>query len=360
MTDQSTKATSIALDIMGGDLGPEEAMLGAKMALDQKWIDGKLILVGKEEIIEEFLEREKLTNDPRIEVFPASEVIGMDEKPIPSIKQKKDASLVRAIELVKIGNCSAAVSCGNTGSLMACSTIRLRPLEGVSKPALATVWPSRENHFVLLDAGANPQCKAENLFQYAVLGNLYAKTALNIENPRVGLLSIGTEEGKGNDLNRESHELLKKLGKKINYIGQIEGFQLFNNEVDVVVTDGFTGNIVLKSCESLWKMLKVLIKEEATLNPIRKIGALGFVGTMKGVKSRLNPDDFAGAPLLGLGGTVLKAHGSSNRSYIANAIRIAGLTIKADLKEQSEKDIAEANAILSQIESQESDSSSKK
>lgn len=251
---------------MGADKGPEEVLAGVQMALRAGSVHS-LILVGNEAVIQPILGKLKLAGDARLRIHHCTEVIGMDEKPIQSLKQKKDASLVQTVELVKAGTAAAAVSCGNTGALMACSTLRLRPLEGVTKPALATVWPSKDTHFVLLDGGANPVCKPENLVHYAILGNAYARDALGLEKPRVGLLSIGTEEGKGNDLINETHPLLKKMDGLIHYVGLVEGFDLFRNEVDVVVCDGYTGNVVLKSCEGLYKMMKGLIKEEVTRNP---------------------------------------------------------------------------------------------
>jgi len=339
----SEQRRTIAVDAMGSDLGPEEIAHGVKIALQQgHGLDG-VVMVGKEEVLNPILAKLQLDRDPRVTVFNASEVIGMDEKPIQSLKSKKDASMVRTVELVKLGTCAAAVSCGNTGALMACATLRLRPMEGVSKPALATVWPSKDNHFILLDAGANPQCKPENLVHYAILGHHYAKDAIGLDKPRVGLLTIGTEEGKGTDLVNEAHRLLRGLGEQINYIGPVEGFQFFTNEVDVIVTDGFTGNVALKSCESLWKMLKALIKEEAKVNPLRMAGALAAAPLYKGVRGRLDPDRYGGAPLLGLQGNVLKAHGSANRNAIAAAVGIAARVVQRHLTQHCRDDIAVAN-----------------
>ena len=331
---------------MGSDLGPGEVVAGVALALKNGWAPGKIVVAGRENEIEEAFIEHKLVDDQRVELFAASEIIEMHDKPIQSLKTKKDASLVRAVELVKLGTCAAAVSCGNTGSLMACATLKLRPVEGVSKPALASVWPSLENSFVVLDVGANPQCRPENLLHYAILGHQYARDALGVAKPRVGLLSIGTEEGKGTDLTDQAHHLLKGLGEQINYIGLIEGFQLFNNEVDVVVTDGFTGNVVLKTCESLWKMLKALVTEEVRKSPIRMAGALLMKGGLSDAKNRLDPRKHGGAMLLGLRGTVLKAHGSSDREAIANAIRIAGIAIKHDLGAHTVSAIAHANETL--------------
>lgn len=331
---------------MGADLGIDEVLAGAALALHQgEALDG-LVLVGDEAAIRPRLKAHGLHNDERIRILPAQEVITPGEKPIQALKQKKDASLVRAIEQVKEGNCAAAVSCGNTGALMACATLKLRPMEGVSKPALSTVWPSRDHHFVLLDAGANPQCKPENLLHSAILGNAFARDIVGIQRPRVGLLTIGTEEGKGNELTAESHELLKRLGNQINYAGLIEGFDVFQNKVDVVVTDGFTGNVLLKTCEGLWKMLKGLVKEEVKKSPVRMAGAWLMRGALHGIKHRLDPDRYGGALLLGLRGTVVKAHGSSNRQAIRHAIRIAGLIVRNQMQSHISQDLQKANQLV--------------
>ena len=331
---------------MGSDMGPAEVVGAVALALEKGWVNEKIVLVGREEELRALTGELGITDHPSLEFYNASEVIGRQEKPIQSLKGKKDASLVRAVELVKDGRCGAAVSCCNTGSLMACSTLKLRPIDGVSKPALASVWPSLKGKFVVLDVGANPQCRPENLLHYAILGNQYARDALGIKKPRVGLLSIGTEEGKGTDLTNQAHVLLRDLGDQINYVGLIEGFQLFNDEVDVVVTDGFTGNVLLKSCESLWPMLKGLVSEEVRKSPIRMAGALLMKGGLKSMKNRLDPKQFGGAPLLGLKGTVLKAHGSSDREAIANAIRIAGIAIEHDIGSHTVSAIASANEAL--------------
>lgn len=340
------KSLSIALDVMGSDQGPAAMIQAARIALEHNWVPQSLLLVGDPAIISKARSEQGLAAHPKLEVQPASEVIEMHEKPIQSLKAKKDASLVRTIEAVKDARCAAAVSCGNTGALMACATLRLRPIEGVSKPALASVWPSRENRFIVLDVGANPQCRPENLAHYAVLGNAYARSALNITKPRVGLLSIGTEEGKGTDLTNAAHALLSTLSEQLHYVGLVEGFQLFNNEVDVVVTDGFTGNVILKTCESLWKMLKGVVTDEVRKSPVRMLGAVLMKNAFKDAKARLDPRTIGGAPLLGLRGTVLKAHGSSDAQAVASAIRIAGIAAQQDLFAQSVSAIARANSAM--------------
>jgi len=346
----SGERRTIAIDMMGADLGPAEAMAAVRIALDNNWCLDGVVLVGHEEILQPLLQAEGLAEDERVDVFHASEVIEMTDKPILSLKQKKDASMVRAIELVKLGNSDAAVSCGNTGALMACATLRLRPMEGIGKPALATVWPGTKGQWVFLDVGANPQARPENLVHNAVLGFHYAKDALEIAEPRVGLLSIGTEEGKGNDLVNEAHELLKQLKDEVNYVGLVEGFDLFTGECDVVVTDGFTGNIVLKSCEGLWSMLKGAMKEEFTSNLSRKMGAALLKPALSNLKRRIDPDRYAGAPLLGLRRPVIKTHGSANRDKIAHAIRIAAVVVSHELNRHSKDSLVRANQVIRQVD----------
>jgi glycerol-3-phosphate acyltransferase PlsX len=273
-------------------------------------------------------------------------VITMEDKPLQALKRKKDSSMVRAIELVKTGEAGVTISCGNTGALMAGSTLRLRMMTGVDRPALAAVIPRAEGHFILIDAGANPEAKPEHLVHNAILGANYAKVILGIAAPRVGLLTIGTEEGKGNTLITETHEQLKKITAVINYVGPIEGFQVFKNSVDVVVCDGFVGNTLLKTWESLAKFITTMLKEELKANPLRMGGALLAKGAFDALKHRMNPDVYGGAPLLGVRGNVLKAHGSSNRHAWLSAIRAAAKIIHQDLYHHIETDVAQANGLM--------------
>ena len=252
-----------------------------------------------------------------------------------------------ALQSVKEKEAQALLSCGNTGCLMAGSTIRLRTLEGVERPALCTIWPGRERYFTLLDAGANPHAKPYHIAQNAILGSNYARVALGLVRPKVGLLTIGTEEGKGNEMINETHEMLKDInGSIINYSGLIEGFQIFENAVDVVVCDGFVGNIVLKACESLSKLISSFLDEELRRNALRKTGALLSKGAFKSLKQRINPEQFGGAPLLGLTQNVIKAHGSSNRNHISGAVKIALDLVQHDMLSQMAMDVKEANEIF--------------
>jgi glycerol-3-phosphate acyltransferase PlsX len=329
---------------MGGDLGPSEVVAAVKLILAES--SDPIVLVGDQAALSPLLAQAGLAGEERVAVTHASEVITMEDKPLQALKRKKDSSMVRAIDLVKAGEARVAISCGNTGALMAGSTLRLRTMNGVDRPALAAVIPRADGHFILIDAGANPEAKPEHLMHNAILGSNYARVILGVDSPRVGLLTIGTEEGKGNALIAETHELLKRIGAVVNYAGPIEGFQVFRDTVDVVVCDGFVGNTLLKTWESLAKFITSMLREELRANPVRTAGALLAKGAFDALRSRMNPDRYGGAPLLGVRGNILKAHGSSNRHAIASAIRAAGKIIHQDLYQHSEQDIARANALV--------------
>ncbi|TVP80962.1 MAG: phosphate acyltransferase PlsX [Puniceicoccaceae bacterium] len=339
---------TIAVDAMGSDLGPTEFVRGLLYAAEELKLDCDFVLVGKGRLLERLLKVRKLTVDPaRITIHHASEVVSMQDKPIQALRKKKDSSMAQAIELLRNGQADAVVSCGNTGALMAGGTLRMRPLDGVDRPALGIIVPSRKQPFVLIDVGANPESTPLNLMHNAIMGANYAKAALGRTSPRVGLLTIGTEEGKGNSLINASHTYLKAInGEVINYVGPIEGFQLFDGGVDVVVCDGFVGNIVLKSSEALFGFIGDTMKEELIRNPKRVLGAALAKSAFRDMKKRLSPDHFAGAPLLGLKGNILKSHGSSNYIAIANALRIAGEVVKHDMIDSISLDINQANDLI--------------
>jgi glycerol-3-phosphate acyltransferase PlsX len=346
MVSSSGVSARIAVDAMGSDLGPAEIVEAVKLALAEFPDLNPITIVGDQMILRPLLSSAGLANHPKLAIFQASEVITMDDKPLVALKRKKDSSMVRAIELVKSGEAGAAVSCGNTGSLVAAGILKLRTLEGVDRAALAPVIPRKNGYFILVDAGANPEAKSEHLVHNAILGSHYCRMELHIERPRVGLLTIGTEEGKGNALIAETHESLKKIEDLINYIGPVEGFQVFKDEVDVVVCDGFVGNICLKSWESLVKFFGSELKTFLYANPLRMLGGKLAQGAFTDLKSRIEPERYGGAPLLGLKGNLIKAHGSANRHALKNAIRDANEMIKIDLNNRIEADIARANAAI--------------
>ncbi|MGA2053056.1 MAG: phosphate acyltransferase PlsX [Opitutales bacterium] len=334
----------LAVDAMGGDHGPTEVVAGVAMALREGDKGAHIILVGDQPTLEKLLLEHGLRGDARVELVHASEVIGMDEKPMAALKQKKDSSMSRAIDLVKAGRAQGVLSLGNTGALLAGGALKLRPMAGIERPALASVIPSRGHRWVLIDAGANPDAAAIHLLHNALLGKNYARCALGMEHPRVGLLTIGTEEGKGSEKVVLAHTLLKAANGVMNYTGLVEGFQLFRGEVDVVVCDGFTGNVLLKTLESCFSMLKDFLKDELKANPLRMAGALLAKGAFDQVKKELSPEELGGAPLLGLTRLVIKAHGSSTRGYVAGAVRIAMETLAHDLTGSIRADLEKLEA----------------
>lgn len=332
----------IALDVMGGDHGCAAVVAGAKLALAADTKLSALYLVGNEQEIQPVV-RQLGLRDGRIQILHCTEVLTMEDKPVEGIRKKKDSSMVRAIELVREGKADAVLSPGNTGALVA-GSMKLRRLEGVERPALAARMPSRTGDFVLLDAGANPVCEPQHLAQFAVMGNLYAQQLLGVAKPRVGVLSNGAEESKGNELTREAVRLCSRL--ELNFLGYVEGFDLFNDGVDVVVTDGFVGNIVLKAAESLGYTMLHLLKRELSATALRKLGAVLSQGAFRALKRRLDPEVYGGAVLLGLNGLVVKMHGSAREHAVRNAIRVAVEEVRHDLNQHILRDLAHAHERL--------------
>ncbi len=331
---------------MGGDHGSAVVIEGVKRALESDRAIQTIFLVGNETEIHSGCKRFGLT-DSRVQIVHASEVLTMEDKPLEGIRRKKDSSMVRAIEAVYEGKADAVISPGNTGALVA-GSMKLRRIDGVKRPALVTRMPSKSRDFVLLDAGANDTCEPLHLAQFAVMGNIYAREILKLENPRIGVLSNGSEETKGNDLTRGARELCAQLG--LNFVGYVEGFDLFDDAVDVVVTDGFTGNVVLKTAESLSRAMMHLLKTELTAHPVRKFGAMLSKGAFLQLKKRVDPEVYGGAVLLGLNGIVVKAHGSSRERAITNAIRVAAEEISHGVNQTISKEITRANERLARVE----------
>lgn len=337
---------AIAIDIMGADRGPGEVIEGVKLALQQDPHLSNLFLVGNQTDIEFHLKKSGIFGDPKLKIVHASEVIGMDEKPTQGIK-KRDSSMMKGLDLVKSGECAALVSCGNTGSLMAGATVKLRLMPGLERPALSTVIPSKDHLFILIDAGANPETTSKQLMHNAILGSNHCQVELGIDKPKIGLLTIGTEEGKGTEKIQEAHRQLKALGNLINYTGLIEGFHVFEKDIDVVVCDGFVGNILIKTCESLFHMLKELFKEELTANPIRKLGAALSMQAFKAIKEKFNPDRYGAAPFLGINkGVVVKSHGSSKDDGVKNAIFTARKMLNQNMNEHILSAVSQANQMI--------------
>ncbi|MFP4156170.1 MAG: phosphate acyltransferase PlsX [Opitutales bacterium] len=347
VSGEGAGSCTIAVDAMGSDKGPGEFIRGLLYAQNKLKLDCNFVLVGKERLLTRLLQvRKNQLDESRVRIHHAPEVIGMDEKPIQALKRKKASSMLQAVELLRSGDVDAVVSCGNTGALMASGTLRLRPLPGVDRPALGIIIPGKTKPSVLIDVGANPESDARNLVHNAILGANYAKAALGLANPSVGLLTIGTEEGKGNSLINATHTKLRQVNGVINYAGPIEGFQVFDSVVDVIVCDGFVGNVLLKSSEAVFSFIGSTMKQELLRNLKRKVGAALSKSAFQDMRERLGPDQHAGAPLLGLNSNILKSHGSSNSVAIANALRIAGEVVRHDMIDSIRSDIGQANDLL--------------
>lgn len=330
---------------MGGDHGCGVVINGVKLALQADTRISAVVLVGQEDKIRPVLQTAGL-DDRRVEVLHASEVLTMEDNPVEGIRRKKDSSMVRAIDLAREGKVDALISPGNTGALVA-GSMKLRRLEGVERPAITVRMPSRTSDFVLLDAGANPVCEPQHLAQFAVMGDVYAREILGLKRPRVGVLSNGSEESKGNELTREAARLCALLD--LNFIGYVEGFHLFDDAVDVVVADGFTGNVVLKTAESLGYAMMKMLKAELMATPLRKFGAKLSQGAFRALKRRLDPEVYGGAVLLGLNGNVIKAHGSSRERAIMSAIRVATEEVQHGLNKIIAQRIAATNERLAAV-----------
>ena len=308
----------IALDAMGGDHAPKEIVEGALLALTLYPDLEKIYLVGKTEEIEPHIN----SDHQKIEIIQASEVIEMDDHPALAYRKKKDASMTVAARLVKEGKADALISAGNTGGQMTASLFVMGRIKGISRPGIATVLPSLQGYMLLLDAGANADASAENLKQFAMMGSIYAEKILKKDKPKVALINIGSEKTKGNELTIKAYEELEKM-EGINFTGNIEGREIPEGQADVIIADGFTGNIVLKLMEGMGKSLSTMLKNEITSSFIAKIGALLMKDALLGFKKKLDYKEIGGAPLLGVDGISIICHGSSDRTAIQNAIRVA-------------------------------------
>ena len=338
----------IALDCMGGDMGPSEAVAAVALALKEGLVgpDDRITLVGNEEVLRLLAREHKFRPGGRVDIHHAAGIVLPDDAPMGVLKGKKDASMLVALELLREGKVDAVVSTGNTKVLVGAGTIRLRTMEGAERPALAAIMPRRQGHFVLLDVGANPEATPEHLVHNAVMGRVYAQSALGIAEPRVGLLTVGTEEGKGGARINRTHEALKALGDRVRYVGPVEGFDVFGDVCDVVVTDGFTGNIIIKTLEGLVYMVRDMVGPKVRYNPVYLAGGIAMFPLLRELKGHLKPERYGGAPLLGLNGIVMKAHGSSNRHGIASAIRLGREALEAGAGRRMREQLAAANAVM--------------
>jgi glycerol-3-phosphate acyltransferase PlsX len=318
----------VALDAMGGDFAPEVTIAGAIEAVTE--YDTEVILVGDEARVKESLKGKRYPPH-KISVFHASEVVEMHESPTVALRKKKDSSIRKAVELVKSGDADAVVSAGNSGVAMATSLFVLGKLPNVDRPAIAAIMPSMSGFFVLLDAGANVDCRAENLRQFAHMGNAYFRAIFDTPSPRIALLSIGEEDTKGNELTKEAFKHLKNAD--LNFTGNIEGKDIFSGDADVIVCDGFIGNIVLKVSEGLAETTLKMLKREIVNAATGKLGYLLIKPALRNFKKRTDYSEYGGAPLLGINGTSIISHGRSSAKAIKNAIRVSSEMAKKKVHE---------------------------
>jgi glycerol-3-phosphate acyltransferase PlsX len=309
----------IALDAMGGDHAPAATVEGAIKAVNESRTLS-VILVGNEKEIKKELKNRKYPHSS-ISIEHASQIVEMDEPPLTALRRKKDSSIKISVDLVKQGKANAMVSAGNSGAVMATALLLLGKLHGVERPAIAAVMPTLKGLFILIDAGANVDCKSKHLLQFAIMGQAYAKSIFDVMSPRVGLLSIGEEDVKGNELTKEVFQLLKNSG--INFIGNIEGKNIFMGDADVVVCDGFVGNIALKISEGLAEAMRKMLKREISDKTAGKIGYVLLKDAFKRFKKRTDYSEYGGAPLLGISKPCIISHGRSSSKAIKNAIKIA-------------------------------------
>ena len=332
----------IAIDAMGGDNAPKALVEGCIDAANEYEIE--IYLVGMKNEIEKFIDGVK-PKKGTIHIVHAGEVITNEDTPVQGIKQKKDSSMVVGLKMVKDEQCHAFLSAGNTGAFLAGALLKVGRIKGIDRPALAPLLPTAKGGCMLIDAGANVDCKPKNLLQFAIMGSIYMEKVAGVLSPRVGLLSVGTEETKGNELTKQSYELLKN--SNLNFVGNIEARDISAGICDVCVCDGFVGNVVLKNTEGLASTIMSLLKEEFMKSTVSKFGAILLKNSFKSFKKRFDYKEYGGAPFLGINGIMIKAHGSSDRRAIMNAIRQAKLLydnncidrIVMDLKDAGVNDI---------------------
>ena len=311
----------IALDAMGGDFAPREIVRGGVEAAAKLKGVSSVVLVGVEPAIQEELRRWGGRVGNRIRIVHASENVGMDESPAVAVRRKKDASINRCMELLKSGEVDAVVAAGNSGAVVAAAVFNLGRIKGVARPAIATVLPTRNRPLLLLDAGANMDCQEHWMAQFAIMGTVYSQAVLHQPNPVLGLMSIGTEDGKGNEVTKKAFALIQRAG--VNFRGNVEGHDLFIGHTDVVVCDGFVGNVILKTTEGVAHAIGFWMKQEFFRHPIRVLGAMLLKGALTAMKNRMDPEVYGGAPLLGVPGTVIITHGASTHRGIYHAVRVA-------------------------------------
>jgi glycerol-3-phosphate acyltransferase PlsX len=331
---------TIALDAMGGDHGPHVTVPAAASFLSRN-PDAKIILVGQEPVVRAEMKAAGLSAHPRVRVQHATELVGMDESVAVAMRGKRDSSMRVALELIKSGEADACVSAGNTGALMAISRFVLKMLPGVERPAIASMLPTRRGRTLMLDLGANVDCSPLNLLQFGIMGSVLFSVVAQVEKPSVGLINVGSEEIKGNDAVKQAGELLKSSG--LNFYGNVEGDDIYRGTVDVIVCDGFVGNVFLKGSEELARLLRDTLREEFTRNWLAKLRGLIALPVINRFRMRVDPRQYNGASLLGLRGIVVKSHGSADSFAFEVAINRAWDEARSGMLQQIEERLPELN-----------------
>ncbi|SEJ64899.1 phosphate:acyl-[acyl carrier protein] acyltransferase [Pseudooceanicola nitratireducens] len=356
-TSSSKGRIIISIDAMGGDRGPNAVVAGIAKSAKKNPAIG-FILHGPSSDLKRLVSRRKVLRG-RVEIRDAEGVVRMDDKPSQVVRHGKDTSMWSCLESVRNGEATVAVSCGNTGALMALSMIRLRKIPGVNRPAIAVLWPSRNpsGFNVMLDVGADVRADEEDLLQYALMGASYARNGMKLDRPRIGLLNVGTEENKGRAELKAAHDLIEKAapGAQFDFVGFVEGGDIPGDVCDVIVTDGFTGNVAIKTGEGTAKLIGDLLKEAFKFSPLSRIAALLALTSMRRLQKRIDPRRVNGGVFLGLNGTVVKSHGSADATGVAAAVKLAFQLAQQDLTNkikarvasatQSEEDDAEDNKV---------------
>jgi len=330
----------IALDAMGGELGPEEMVAGAIQAVKESDLD--VILIGDENILNPVLQKHSLAPS-RLHVVHASQTVSMSESPFEAIRKKKDSSICRAFDHVKNDEADAVVSAGNSGATMASAIRSLGRLENISRPGIASIFPTLKKPLVIMDVGANVDCRPQHLFQFGVMGSAFSDNLFRIKRPSIGLLSIGEEGGKGNVLVKSAHELFRK--SSLNFIGNVEGRDIFQGDVDVIVCDGFVGNVCLKVSEGLAEAIITMLRTEMSKSFMAKMGYLLAKNAFDNFSRRVDYAEYGGAPLLGVNGTGIVCHGRSNAKAIKNAIKVAAEMIRSKVNDHIVEILSESDSV---------------
>ena len=318
----------IALDAMGGDRGPEELVSGALLAVANA--DLQVTLLGDEAILAPILDKSGAGRE-KLRIVHASQVVGMDESPFDAVRKKKDSSIVKAFSLQQGGEVRAVVSAGNSGATMAAAIKHLGRLHNISRPGIASIFPTMKGPVVMMDVGANVDCRPQHLVEFGIMASAFSRVMFKTENPRIGLLSIGEEGGKGNVLVKKAHELLRS--SQLNYIGNVEGRDTFQGDVDVIVCDGFVGNVCLKLSEGLAEAMMAMLRDEIVKSFRSQLGYILAKDAFRSLKKRIDYAEYGGAPLLGLKGTGIICHGRSNALAICNAIKVAAELVRNRVNE---------------------------